>query len=68
MRLVDLYWIVVPALDRDGIRFNWMQIVLPLALGGLWIAAFFWELKKRPLLPLGAPNLQEALTHAESTG
>lgn len=66
MRMIDLYWVVVPALDRNGIRINWMQFALPLAIGGIWIAAFFWELRRRPLLPLGAPNLDEALAHGGS--
>ena len=65
MRLVDLYWIVLPGLDRDGMHLNWMQFTTPLGLGCIWCAAFLWELKRRPLLPLGAPNLEEALTHAE---
>lgn len=68
MRMVDLYWIVVPALDREGARLNWMQFSLPLALGGLWLASFLWQLRRRPLLPIGAPNLEEALTHAEPAG
>ena len=68
MPMVDLYWIVIPALDRTGIRIHWMQFTMPAALGGIWIAAFFRELKRRPLLPLGAPNLEEALSHAESGG
>jgi hypothetical protein len=65
MRLVDLYWIVVPALDRNGFSANWMQFSAPLGLGGIWVAAFLWELKRRPLLPIGAPNLQEALSHGD---
>lgn len=65
MRLVDLYWIVVPGLDREGIHVNWMQFTTPVGLGAIWLAAFCWELKRRPLLPLGAPNLEEALSHAK---
>ena len=65
MRMIDLYWIVVPALNRDGIHLNWMQFTTPLGLGGVWLAAFCWQIKRRPMLPLGAPNLEEALSHAE---
>lgn len=64
MRLVDLYWIVLPALNRGGVQLNWMQFTTPLGLGGIWMAAYLWQLKRRPLLPLGAPNLEEALSHA----
>lgn len=65
MRLVDLYWIVLPGLDRDGIHLNWMQFTTPLGLGCLWLSAYCWHLRRRPLLPLGAPNLEEALAHGE---
>ena len=62
MRLADLYWIVMPAFHRS-IALNWLQFSVPLAQGGIWTAAFLWQLKKRPLLPLGAPNLEAALKH-----
>lgn len=65
MRLVDLYWIVLPGLDRDRIHLNWMQFTTPLGLGCIWLAAYCWQLRRRPLLPLGAPNLEEALAHGE---
>jgi hypothetical protein len=65
MRMVDLYWVVLTALDRQTIHFSWMQFTAPLGLGGIWTAAFLRELRRRPLLPLGAPNLQEALSHAK---
>ena len=65
MRLIDLYWIVLPALDRQGMHLNWMQFTVPLGLGCIWAAAYLWELRRRPLLPVGAPNLEEALTHAD---
>ena len=63
MRLVDLYWLVMPDFYRNGLRLHWLQFCVPLALGSLWISAFLWQLRKRPLLPLQAPNLQEALHH-----
>lgn len=65
MRFVDLFWIVMPQVYTTGFRINWMNFTVPLALGGLWMAAFLWQLKRRPLLPLGAPNLERALTHGE---
>jgi hypothetical protein len=32
-----------------------------LALGGLWLFVFAWQLQKMPLLPLGEPKLEEFL-------
>jgi hypothetical protein len=45
---------------------HWLNFTVPIALGGIWLGIFLWELKKRPLLPLQAPNLEQALHHGES--
>lgn len=63
MRFVDLFWIVMPQVYNQGFRLHWLNVSVPLALGGFWVAAFLWQLTKRPLLPLGAPNLEKALHH-----
>ena len=60
IRLVDDYWIIKPAFYNQQLKINWMDFVTPLAVGGLWLAAFFWQLKSRPLLPLKDPRLQGA--------
>jgi hypothetical protein len=60
IRLVDVYWITEPAFYGQHLRIHWMDFVTPLAVGGLWLAAFFWQLKSRPLLPVGDPRLQGA--------
>jgi len=60
IRLVDVYWITEPAFFGEHIRIHWVDFVTPLAVGGLWLAVFFWQLKSRPLLPLRDPRLQGA--------
>ena len=65
MRFVDLFWLVMPQYYTHGFRLHWLNFSVPLSLGGFWIAAFLWQLKKRPLLPLGAPNLEKALAHGQ---
>lgn len=63
MRWIDLAWIVLPEYYHKGFRVTWFDFVVPLAMSSLWIAVFVWQLKKRPLLPLQAPNLERALQH-----
>ncbi len=65
MRWVDLMWIVMPQYYQRGFRLTWMNIVVPASIGCFWIAVFVWQLQKRPLLPLRAPNLERALLHGE---
>jgi hypothetical protein len=66
MRFVDLYWLISPAFHPDGVHFHWLDIAAPVALGGFWLAAFYGQLKKRPLSPLPDPftEAEQALEHA----
>jgi len=60
IRLVDVFWITEPAFFGQHIRLHWVDFVTPLAVGGLWLAVFFGQLKSRPLLPMRDPRLQGA--------
>jgi hypothetical protein len=68
MRLVDLFWLVVPAFHPAGPRLHWMDLAAPVGIGGIWIAAFLSHLKGRPLLPLHDPSLREAFSLEEHGG
>jgi len=67
MRYVDLLWWIapnpLPGFQR-GIWFQWMDIVVPVGLGGIWMAAFAWALRQRPLVPLHDQRFQEVVGHA----
>jgi hypothetical protein len=64
MRLVDLFWMTRPEFTSAAVP-NWLDIVLPIALGGLWLGYFTFNLRQVPLLPLGEPKLEEAIAHHE---
>jgi hypothetical protein len=67
VRLLDLFWLVAPDLQaghggegaHHGFAIHWLDFVAPIGMGGLWLAAFARELRGRPLLPLGEPELTE---------
>ena len=40
---------------------HWLDIVVPVALMGLWVGFYAMNLKQRPVLPLGDPKLEEVL-------
>jgi hypothetical protein len=63
MRFVDLYWVVAPDFHKAHFFISWMDFLMPFALGGIWLAAYLWQLEQRPLLPVGDPHLEEALEH-----
>jgi hypothetical protein len=64
MRLVDLYWLTQPEFYRSAGPHP-LDFILPIALLGLWLAYFAWNLKREPLLPLGDPHLAEAIANHE---
>jgi hypothetical protein len=57
VRILDVYWIVEPSLYNEQIHVHWMDFAAPLAIGGLWLALFFLQLRSRPLVPLRDPRL-----------
>ena len=61
VRLVDLFWLVAPEFHWNGIVVSWLDVVLPVALFGLWLATFVWQLRGRAILPLHDPQFDEAL-------
>jgi hypothetical protein len=64
MRLVDLFWMTRPEFSSSALP-TWLDIVVPIALIGLWVGFFAFNLKQQPLLPLGDPKLAEAIAHHE---
>jgi len=64
MRLVDMFWTTRPELSARVLP-TWLDIVVPVALIGLWVGFFARNLKQRPLLPLGDPKLEEAIAQHE---
>lgn len=61
VRVVDLFWLVAPQFHQDRLSISWMDVVLPLSLGALWIGCFLWQLRGRAILPLYDPQFTEAL-------
>jgi hypothetical protein len=61
LRLVDLFWLIAPEFHENGLVVHWLDVVLPLSMGALWLAAFVWQLRGRAILPVHDPQFDEAL-------
>ncbi len=61
MRVIDVIWLIEPAFTGEHFRLSWMDMVAPIAIGGLWISWFAWQLQKRSLLPINDPQIEQAL-------
>ncbi len=68
MRLVDMYWMVLPAFGGGDVRLTWMNVVLPLGMGGLWFGYFIWQLQRMPLLAVHDPRMEGVAKHAAGHG
>jgi hypothetical protein len=62
MRYVDLYFLTMPAL-RPTLSVHWLDLVIPIAIGGFWVALFAWALKRKALIPLHDPRFEEVPAH-----
>lgn len=62
MRVVDYFWLVAPEF-HEVFSVTLLEVALPLALGGIFLAMFAMFLKAQPLLPLNDPGLAKALAH-----
>jgi hypothetical protein len=75
MRLVDVYWHVLPAFSPEGHHerasggageLAWVLVLslgTVVGIGGVWLGVFLWQLGQRPLLPLRDPYLAEVTAH-----
>jgi len=63
LSIVEIYWLLVPGFEANGPHFHPLDFFALFGLGGLWVAAFFWQLKKLPLLPQHDPRFEGALEH-----
>jgi hypothetical protein len=63
MRWLDFFWQAAPSVRHGGIALHWLDPVVPIALGGLWLALLAGQLKKRNVVPTREPALKEILAH-----
>jgi hypothetical protein len=61
VRLIDLYWLIAPEFHQSGVFVSWLDVVLPLTLGSIWLGCFVWKLRGRAILPVHDPEFDEAL-------
>jgi hypothetical protein len=57
VRLLDVFWLVAPAFSPDRLSVHWLDLATVTGVGGVWLAAFVWQLKGHPLVPLHDPSL-----------
>ncbi len=67
MRMVDIYWYVVPNF-HDAKLFSIWYLAAPIGVGGIWVTVFFINFRKRPLLPFYEPQVPSLLHQGSGHG
>ena len=79
MRLVDLYWITAPTFTKvhaekgpsfhsTGITIHWLDLAIPIGIGGIVLALFFAQLKKRTLIAQNDPRFADLYSGESNHG
>jgi hypothetical protein len=61
MHFVDLYWQVMPTLHPEGFRPSVLDVAALVTVGGCFVAAASWLMRRHALVPLRDPRLAESL-------
>jgi hypothetical protein len=74
MRVFDMVFLFAPSVHQGGeAEWGWRDLLtsfvpmflMALGVGGIWLWYYFGQLASRPLLPLGAPDLEKAIAATE---
>ena len=61
MHFVDIYWQVMPTLHPAGIRPSVLDVAAFFAVGGCFVGAASWLMRRQALVPIRDPRLAESL-------
>jgi hypothetical protein len=61
MHFVDLYWQIMPTLHPEGLRPSALDVAAFVAIGGCFVGAASWLMRRQALVPLRDPRLAESL-------
>lgn len=60
---LDVYWIVLPAIDRGGVDVHWEDPIAFIGVGGATVAFAIWRLRGTFVYPIGDPYLEESIRY-----
>jgi len=61
MHFLDLYWQVMPTLHPEGLSPSLLDVAALVTVGGCFVAAASWLLRRHALVPLRDPRLADSL-------
>ena len=61
MHFVDLYWQVMPTFHPEGFKPSILDVAALMTVGGCFVGAAAWLLRRQALVPLRDPRIDESL-------
>ena len=61
MHFIDIYWQVMPTLHPAGVRPSLLDVAAFVAVGGCFVGAAGWLMRRQALVPIRDPRLAESL-------
>jgi hypothetical protein len=58
---VTIWWTIAPSFHANGFYVSWLTFAAFVGIGGLWWAAFLWNLGRRRLVPINDPRFAVAV-------
>lgn len=65
MHVLDMYWLVLPAAEPDGMHPSWLDVAALLFIGGCTVATTVWRASGAAALPRGDPYLSISARYQE---
>jgi hypothetical protein len=61
LHILDIYWLVIPALHPAAVHVSWMDAAALLAVSGFALAMGAWRMRRVSWVPVGDPDLDAVL-------
>jgi uncharacterized membrane protein YpjA len=61
MHWIDLYWVIMPEYDAAGVPLALIDLTSLVGIGGLYLAAAAFRMRRHALIPTRDPRLPESL-------
>lgn len=62
---VDIYWLIMPSLNPDGLVLHWSLLTAFVGVGGLSIAFAIWRLRGHFSMPVRDPYLADSIAYKQ---
>lgn len=61
MHWVDLYWVIMPGLQKQGFDLSWFDLTAFLGIGGIFVWLLLKRIAAHPLIPVKDPQLKASM-------